>query len=66
MMGFLDKLLGRSKAVAGEVTDKGKELAGDARDQTEGTTGPEHGEPESGAQGSHDDATPESPSGSAT
>jgi hypothetical protein len=63
MMGFLDKLLGRSKAVAGEVAGKGKELAGDVKEETEGMIGPEPGGPAQGGEGSHDDTQP---SGSAT
>jgi hypothetical protein len=60
MMGFLDKLLGRSKAVTDEVADKGKELAGDVEDKAERGTGPkqdglEGGEPEQGGEGSQED-----------
>jgi hypothetical protein len=65
-MGFLDKLLGRNKAVAGEVADKSKELAGDVKDKTEDVIGSQRGEPEQGHDGSHNDHTHEPPSGAAT
>lgn len=66
-MGFLDKLLGRSKAVAGEVAGKGKELAGDVKEETGGMIGAEHGAREEGGEGSHDDGSTHEPaSGSPT
>lgn len=56
-MGFLDKLLRRSKAVAGDVADKSKELAGDAKEKAEDMMGHGH---------EHDDHAPEPPGGGTT
>ena len=46
-MGFLDRLLGRSKQMAGEAAGKSKEMAGEAKEKAEGMmhgSGHEHGD----------------------
>lgn len=53
-MGFLDKLLGRSKAAAGDLADKSKELAGDVKEKAEDMMGHGH---EHGEDHTHDDDT---------
>jgi hypothetical protein len=65
-MGFLDKLLGRSKATAGDVADVSKDPAGAVGDETDTQLEPEHGAHEDGEEGSHDDQTHGRSSGSAT
>ena len=65
-MGFLDKLLGRSKGAAGDVADMSKESSGAVKDETETMIEPEQGGHEHGEEGSHDDQTEEQSSGSAT
>ena len=65
-MGFLDKLLGRSKGTAGDVADMSKEPSGAVKDETDTMIGPKQGGHEQDEEGSHDDNTDEQSSGSAT
>lgn len=44
-MGFLDKLLGRSRQMASQAADKSREMAGDVKEKAEGMRhGHEHGD----------------------